>query len=244
MELYGTRACFPAERVTSFLRRLLSRWEALLFPPGRTILFSILLIDIAILCLAAVSIIDAIEEKMVREVRPVTVTAVPRPPVPVKKKAFLLVDNFASRSVNCLGGVKEGFANYGARLEDTLVRGDDAGTCLRLAYDVSSPSSQCGYSSEITVADMTQFRRIRFQVRGSSAEEVFRIEMGYGDAVQSKSISRLLPDGLSGEWQTISLPLPVPGNDNSHLRLTFFFEHDQGMPYTGEVYVRNLRLLQ
>jgi hypothetical protein len=246
MQIYGTYAPVRDKRFANFLRWCLPRWIFSFSLPGKFILLFILLVDISILCFATYSIIDAVEKKVSRNVLPRAVLADYRRPLPLtpaKKTNSLLVDAFTNGSVNALGEPRERFGSYGGALEEAILTADDgSGNFLQLSYDVSSPSSLCGYNNEVKGIDVSRFSRLRFQVRVADGDGIFKIELARGETVKSVSISQLLPDGLSGNWQTVVLPLKELGEGQSALRLTFLFEHDQGMPYRGTVSVRNMRL--
>jgi hypothetical protein len=221
--------------------------EAVVGLPGCRTLFMILSVDLTIMGFAVCAVVNGMGQRQTPAPRPVPTVLCdyrrPLAPAPVPRRLSLLVDDFSRTSGNCLGGAREGFGFYGGRIEDSIAVDPAGASCLRLAYDVASPSSVCGYSSDLSGTDLSRYRRLSLQVRGESSDEVLKIELRSGDISKTVAVSQLLPEGLPVDWKTVSVSLKdfAPAAGQPH-KVTFLFEHAQGMPYTGTVYVRNIRL--
>lgn len=208
------------------------------------ILYLIILINSSLVGLGIYGALDYIEAHFLNKPAPPAITL---PSVqPKKQRQSLRLYDFTSLERNALGGSAQIVEALGGLCTAEVLRDDaDRRAFMRLSYDVSSPQSSAGYESEIPSVDLTRYRRLSFKVRGETGDEVFRIVFDDGSENVAVSSSQLLPDGIPGDWRTVNIRFD--SLDLFKARSVFSgvvkvaFEHNQGMPYSGSICIKDVR---
>lgn len=131
----------------------------------------------------------------------------------------LLLDNFDYSDLNLLGRKTNAYKKTPSFCSASRVekpRRGKEGRSLRLDYDKQS-TGWAGYFSlfnQIDGAyyDLSQFREIRFWVRGAKGKEVFDVGMSdrswltIGDSVKCGTIDKYLKKGVTKDWQEVVIP--------------------------------------
>lgn len=211
------------------------------------LLYLIVLINSSLVGLGIYGCLDYIEAHFLNTPPPAAMTL---PAVqPKKQRLSLRLYDFTSLERNALGGSAQVVQALGGFCSAEVLRDDaDRRAFMRLSYDVSSPLSSAGYESEIPSVDLTRYRRLSFKVRGETGDEVFRIVFDDGSENAAVSSSQLLPEGIPGDWHTVniwfdSLEL-FKARDVFSGIVKVVFEHNQGMPYAGSIYIKDVRFVR
>ena len=131
------------------------------------------------------------------------------PPLPEDTVLFKHEAKFAERGKT--GGYAMKPSKYGLYPDPKVhIQGSPEGTCIR--YRKKADPSFCG-AYIIILGDLSQFATMSFWVKGAKGGETF--ELGLNDTISNKredavivgSISRYLPNGVTTEWQQVTVPL-------------------------------------
>ena len=166
----------------------------------------------------------------------------------------ILVDNFNDEDYfNSLDAWSESWNYEGAAIETifnndpTLIYGD-TGLSLQLNYDVTYQiSSQSGFWTGLaTQLDMSAYEQLSFLVKGAIGQEVF--EIGLKDLTSAETkllITNYLPDGVTAEWQMVTIPLTDFSDiDTAFLEnLSIGFTNSIGSG-AGTIYVDEIRFMR
>jgi len=138
----------------------------------------------------------------------------------IADKGYLLLDNFDHSDVNLLGrkcGVYTKFPSLCRHSRVTSPHYGDEGRSLELSYDKKS-TGWCGYYTLLNQVDgkyydLRDYESVSFMVRGKNGGEIFELGLAdrnwinIGDSLKAGSINKYLPDGVTTEWQEVTIPL-------------------------------------
>ncbi len=143
----------------------------------------------------------------------------------VAAERVLVVDRFDDDVQNQLGGYRNSFdaaPSHATILRDTTVRRGPVGRSLRITA-VKKNEGFCGAwihlfdmnSDEPRYLNATRFRFLSFWVKGSRGGERFKIKLAdrrwveKEDALELADVGRVLPRGVTTEWQEVIVPLDL-----------------------------------
>ena len=169
----------------------------------------------------------------------------------VRRKGYLLLDDFDHSDLNLLGRRALGFQQLPSSCIATRVpgKGDRAGRVLKLTYEKLA-SGWCGYYTMLNAIggehyDLSGFKSISFDLRGEAGGETFELAMAdedwirIGDTLRAGPIEQFLPGGVTRRWQTVTMPLTAFGSLDLTRMGTFSIIFSQ--TGRGVVYMDNLR---
>jgi hypothetical protein len=156
------------------------------------------------------------------------------------EKNRVLLLNFTDLEINRRDNNSGEVSGYGG-IADVEVIADrhQPDGFLRISYKVSLPESFCGFSGKLKGIPLSKYSKLAFDLKGETGNEVFRLVLGNKKEENKLSITSILPNGFSSEWQRVTVPIAEFGklasSNNFEGYLTFLFENSQGTPYDGEV---------
>ncbi|HUI28859.1 MAG TPA: glucoamylase family protein [Candidatus Acidoferrales bacterium] len=136
-------------------------------------------------------------------------------------------DNDTTTNVNDFFGTRGVWYDSAALIDASYISAGGRNYSLRLTYDVSDPSAQCGWWEKFTylysdpdnpVFDISDFDEFRFSVRGDSSYAArFYIEFVQGNFQKQK---RIEVDGITASFQEKVIPLKdsLAGFDLTQIR--------------------------
>jgi len=138
-------------------------------------------------------------------------------------------------------------------ITSSIVSAEDLGPnnrCLRLDY-VKKPESFSGWVTVLEVGDqyvdISKYSQIRFKVRGERGGELFTVGLAdqrwyeMQDLVQSSQIERYLPNGVTTQWQEVTIPLSHFSNLKFEEIAMIGIHFNCRPEMEGTVYIDNLR---
>jgi hypothetical protein len=201
------------------------------------VLFTILLLDVGILCFATRSLLNALEPRILPFFNYYPVVAARR--APAKKARLPRNKREAQPPVRIAAGGGETFGRYGG-----TCNAETDGDGIRLSFAVESQSSEAGYTVPLPAGSLARKAYIVFKVRSETGEEVFAITVADDNNETEKiSVSRLCPVRSPGEWQEIRFPVRDLGATAAG-EFSILFENSQGMPYQGTLDISDIRLME
>jgi hypothetical protein len=165
------------------------------------------------------------------------------------EKNRVILSNFTALEINRNDKNSGDISGYGGICEvEVLADRQHPDGFLRITYKVSLPESYAGFSGKLKGLDLTNYKKLSFDVKGKSGNEVFSVALADspGGKKAKVSITSFLPDGLSSEWRKVTIPLKefdaFSQKKNIDGSLSFLFENSQGTPYDGEVSFKDVAL--
>ena len=139
----------------------------------------------------------------------------------VEEKGYFLVDDFNHSDLNLLGCKALPYQSLPSTCEilRVPVNGEEGeNKCLRLEYKRMF-TGWCGYYSLLhqidgVFYDLTDYESVSFKAKGEQGKEKFEIGMAdrnwtiIGDSLKAGGINKYLPNGLTRDWQEVTIPLP------------------------------------
>ncbi|NKB81484.1 MAG: hypothetical protein GKS05_06305 [Nitrospirales bacterium] len=131
---------------------------------------------------------------------------------------IILIDDFNNGYENAFGGKTEIYQSAPSAIQGSLVdspRRGETGDALRLHY-VKETDGWCGYYSifnESDYVDASRMNALSFWIRGEQGGEVINLGLAdreweeKDDTVKSKPISSYLKNGVTTDWQKVTIPL-------------------------------------
>jgi hypothetical protein len=167
----------------------------------------------------------------------------------------LKLDDFDHSDLNLLGRKTNAYKKAPSFCAATRVekpRRGTKGASLRLDYDKQT-TGWAGYFSlfnQIDGAyyDLSQFKEIRFWVRGAKGKEVFEVGMSdrswltIGDSVKCGTIDKYLKKGVTKDWQEVVIPFKDFGKLDWSQMGSFVINFSK--PGKGTLYVDDLRVIR
>ena len=187
-----------------------------------------------------------------KEISPDELTVPEIHPVIGKEEDSLLIDDFENQGVNLVNGLSMATTGSFSRcLASHLVDPDNQsyGRILQLDYDKQN-GDWCIYFNVLNVRgenylDLTYFEAVSFKIKGEQGGEEFEIEMSdkytqdQGNPNSAIKIGDLIPEGVTTEWQEVSIPLKKFRNVD--LRYMGTFSIDFYKVGSGTIYMDDLR---
>ena len=138
----------------------------------------------------------------------------------IEKQGYLLLDNFDHNDLNLLGRKTNSYKRLPSVCRFSRVTGErwgDEGRSLRIDYKKEG-TGWCGYYTLLNQIDgdyydLSWYDRLSFLVKGEKGGETFEIGMAdanwltIGDSVKAGSVEKYLPEGVTTEWQEVTVPL-------------------------------------
>lgn len=129
----------------------------------------------------------------------------------------ILVDDFnQKKSTNSFNALTTVFTSEESDSVEPDFSVEDAqgkGHALRLAYDVSEEGSYGGYLSPLPHLDLWEYDRLSFFVKSDEGAQDLFVGLKDANGQESKVlIGSYLPQGLSSEWQKVTIPLVAFSN--------------------------------
>jgi hypothetical protein len=137
----------------------------------------------------------------------------------VKEKGYLLLDNFDHSYLNLLGRKTNAYKKLPSVCKHEVTKEEkfEGEGSLKLTFDKRG-SGWCGYFSLLNQIDgayydLSMFKSVSFMVKGKEGKEPFEIGMAdknwiiIGDSLKAGPIEKYLPDGVTTEWQEVTIPL-------------------------------------
>jgi len=137
----------------------------------------------------------------------------------IEKQGYLLLDDFDHNQLNLLGRKTNSYkklpsVSMHSLSDEYAVNGPRS---LRLDYSKKA-TGWCGYYTLLNEVDgeyfdLSRYKNVQFWVKGAKGGEDFEIGMAdknwlnIGDSLKAGSIRRYLPDGVTREWQLVTIPL-------------------------------------
>jgi len=139
---------------------------------------------------------------------------------------------------------------------DPAITHGGTGNSLQLTYNVASPQSYAGYSSQLGSSSLTSptaYTVVSFYVKGAAGGEFFKIEMkntGSNDNTNHAAVyvTDFLDGGVTTGWRQVTIPLQNFANISDWTSMKEFvitFENSQsaanGSAAGGTVYIDDIR---
>jgi hypothetical protein len=173
----------------------------------------------------------------------------------IRERGHLLADDFDHSDVNLLGqkcGTYKKLPSVCRHSRVTEPRWGPVGRSLKLEFDRKG-TGWCGYYTLLNEIDgrfydLTGFESVAFRVRGEQGGERFELGMAdrnwmnIGDSLKAGAVTNYLPDGVTTNWQPVTIPLTDFGAlDFSEMGAFVINFHEKG---GGIVYVDDLKFVR
>jgi|GEM_PF-6872996 len=169
------------------------------------------------------------------------------------QESFGGIVNRFNTSEHDLEGKVVAYAKFPSAIRSELVALNDQDPndkSLKLTYR-KRPGSWCGwvtvFATDGEFIDLTAYSNILFDVRGAEGGERFTAGLAdkrwykLDDSVQSKDVSKLLPDGVTTEWQEVSIPLSSFRSIKLEEIASIGINFNNQQTKDGSIYIDNLR---